>query len=91
MTLKGHYALCFKIHGVVTYLFSLLLYATDTVNDYTGCPTSCRKGSAIAVLVYWNLKQITIEETVTVGVGKNTLHRAVSLRQHVSCYNMGSI
>jgi len=36
------------------------------------------------VLTFWNLKQITIKESL--GVGKNTLHRAVSLQQHGSCY-----
>jgi len=40
--------------------------------------------AGFTALAFRNLNQITMEESL--GVGKNTPHRAVSLRHHGSCY-----
>jgi len=40
---------------------------------------------AITTLIFWNLKQITIKESLGV---RNTLYSAVSLQQHGSCISV---
>ena len=74
MTLKGHYAFCFKTRVswcCYLYIFSStfsLLLVDKCLPDVAG---------AITALTFRKLKQITIKESLGVA-----LHRAVSLRQH---------
>jgi len=81
MTLKGHYALCFKTRTPLCCCYLLTFLVSHSVFCLINACRTLPFAGAIMAFTVRKLKQITD----SLGVGKDTLHPAFSLRQHGSC------